>query len=362
MRVFLSHAGDLSRSVAMALHDWLPLVIQNARPFISTDIEKGKRWNDAIATELNQSVYGIICVTQENLARPWLYFEGGAISKAIDRGSVSPLLFGVSPAEIKGPFEQFQLTTCTRSDIWALVVSINNQLDPGERVGGSHLNREFDAWWPHLNKQLEELAKQKIEVTQTAYPWLYALADLTRVHRDRIRSEVWWVTPDLYRYALQPEMKEAIRQCAERGISHTFIVRESEHLKDTVQQLKRIVADTRSATYVIDIPGAEFDRLAVTDYIIMDPDADSMAVFLELPLQDLRGYWIKVSDGECAGGFESRFRKLFKDHVRSRRLVSGAVSRVAAGANGSPKRAVRAKAGVVRQRPRTVPPSVRSSR
>jgi hypothetical protein len=170
------------------------------------------------------------------------------------------------------------------------------------------------------------------------------------------------VTPDLYRYALQPEMKEAIRECAERGITHTFIVRESEHLRDTVQQLKRIVGDPKNATYVVEIPGAEFDRLAVTDYIIMDPDADSMAVFLELPLQDLRGYWIKVADGECAAGFESRFRKLFKDHKRNRRPVNGAVSRAAEGANVSPKRAARAKAGVVRQKPRTPQRSVRSPR
>jgi hypothetical protein len=82
------------------------------------------------------------------------------------------------------------LTTSTKNDIRALVVSINNQVVAEERVSGSHLNREFDVWWPHLNKKLEALARQKIEVTQTAYPWLYALADLTRVHRDRIRSEV----------------------------------------------------------------------------------------------------------------------------------------------------------------------------
>src|SRR5262249_43303503 len=151
MRVFLSWSGSTSRAVATALHDWIPLVIQAARPFISTsDIEKGRRWSDVVGEELNQAAYGIICVTKENCAAPWLLFEAGAISKSIDAAYVSPLLFHIQPAEVRGPLQQFELTVCTKDDICALMRSINSRLEAEQRQPDDMLRMEFEKWWQVL--------------------------------------------------------------------------------------------------------------------------------------------------------------------------------------------------------------------
>ena len=89
MKVFISWSGDLSRELGEALREWLPSVIQSVKPFFTpNDIEKGARWGKDIANELESSSVGIFCITKENLSKPWLMFEAGALSKNLDASKV----------------------------------------------------------------------------------------------------------------------------------------------------------------------------------------------------------------------------------------------------------------------------------
>lgn len=45
------------------------------------DIDKGTRNIPAIARNLDETQFGIICLTPENLNAAWLLFEAGALSK-----------------------------------------------------------------------------------------------------------------------------------------------------------------------------------------------------------------------------------------------------------------------------------------
>ena len=81
MKVFLSWSGDVSQQVAIALHKWLPYVLQRVKPFLSSsDISAGENWVDLLAEELQNTNYGIICVTPYNIRKPWINFEAGALS------------------------------------------------------------------------------------------------------------------------------------------------------------------------------------------------------------------------------------------------------------------------------------------
>lgn len=76
MNVFLSWSGERSKQVANILKDWLPQVIQAVKPWVSTqDIEQGSLWENAIGDSLEKTNIGIICLTQENKERPWIYMK-----------------------------------------------------------------------------------------------------------------------------------------------------------------------------------------------------------------------------------------------------------------------------------------------
>lgn len=85
MKVFISWSGARSKAVASKLREWLPDVIQNIEPWMSRhDIKAGERWDKELSGELNDSKFGIICLTSDNYDAPWILFEAGALSKTID--------------------------------------------------------------------------------------------------------------------------------------------------------------------------------------------------------------------------------------------------------------------------------------
>src|SRR5260370_7231044 len=106
--VFLSWSGPRSKSAAEALKDWLPNILQTARPWMSaTDIEKGTRWREEVAAALDTMKAGIICLTPENLTAEWLLFEAGALSKIRDPHTpVGTYLFATyNPTTSKTPLQ-----------------------------------------------------------------------------------------------------------------------------------------------------------------------------------------------------------------------------------------------------------------
>lgn len=161
MKIFISWSGDESKDIALILKEWIPSVIQVAEPYVSSeDIDKGARWASDISKELDDSSFGIICLTKSNLNAPWINFEAGALGKKVADGMVCPFLYKIKPSEISGPILQFQSTNSDhRDDVFKLIKSINNQCgkqfgNPGGFLKDDALERGFNQWWPVLVEQL----------------------------------------------------------------------------------------------------------------------------------------------------------------------------------------------------------------
>ncbi len=197
MKVFISWSGEISGKVARILRDWLPYVFPNVQPYVSTeDIQKGKRWGNEIAAELDSAQFGILCITADNISSPWLNFEAGALSKSIRTDStvhVCPLLFGLEPNEISGPLSQFQVVTYDKEDIGRLLVTMNESA--GCPIQPDRLQETFNTWWPKLFEELEgvyHLIKKKI-VWAYEYEHLDADLEVKKAGNEGFRAYGTWI-------------------------------------------------------------------------------------------------------------------------------------------------------------------------
>ena len=160
MKIYFAWSGNRSWEIATALGKLINKVIQAAEPWISSDIDKGTRWQEEIGNHLEEAKVGIVCLTPENLTAPWIHFEAGAISK-IKGSHPCTFLLHLGTSDVKPPLSQFQHTIAEKSDIKKLLYTINKLIDQaGERaLPEKDLDGKHGAFWPSFEDKLREIGK-----------------------------------------------------------------------------------------------------------------------------------------------------------------------------------------------------------
>ena len=158
MKVFLSWSGVRSKAMAKALKGWLSDVLQDIDAWMSdSDISAGSEWGKELSSELQNSSFGVICLTPENTTSPWLLFEAGALSKSVESVRVVPYCFEIDPITVQYPLAQFQCVRADKEGTLKLVRSINGSLDNG--LPEDRLTRSFEVWWPNLEQSFKQIPK-----------------------------------------------------------------------------------------------------------------------------------------------------------------------------------------------------------
>jgi hypothetical protein len=209
--VFISWSGDRSKAVALALHDWLPKVVQAARPWMSeVSIEKGTRGLVEVVRALEGINIGIVCLTPENLHHDWLLFESGALTKHLsDTPRLCTYLFGgIKSQDVAPPLGMFQWTLAEKADTKKLLTSVNSAL--GTPVLEKNLDVLFEKMWPDLQASLDVIgpAANPVPNTRSVPDMVAELLDLARSEASK-RAEF-----DVYRPILDqlmPSLEAAIR-------------------------------------------------------------------------------------------------------------------------------------------------------
>jgi len=156
LKIFISWSGELAKEVMKALRTWLPKMFDHIDPWASdVDIDAGTRGLVQIQDRLNVSAFGIIIVTTENMAKPWLNFEAGALSRSLggDITRVVPLLVNIEDIyQLQGPISQFQAIKLNKEGVSRLCRSIAAVigLDP------LAIAERFDWAWESLEAAVDE--------------------------------------------------------------------------------------------------------------------------------------------------------------------------------------------------------------
>lgn len=223
MKVFISWSGNTSLKVAQMLREWLPYVINSIEPYVSSeDIDKGARWSTDIAKELEDSTFGILCVTKDNLEAPWLSFEAGALSKTIEKSFVAPFLFDIKRSEVQGPILQFQSTIFDKDDIKKMVKTLNQACgDAG--IPEARLDKSFDVWYPTLEAGLNELknSTSNNDENKEANDSLHAseiLEEILELSRD---NQKLLKSPDVKLHDDIEKVKDSLDEISKRNVMLT---------------------------------------------------------------------------------------------------------------------------------------------
>ena len=163
MKVFISWSGVRSSQVALALKRFLQTTLQATAPWVSdVDIDPGSRWSKDVADALEETNFGVLCLTPDNVGAEWLHFEAGAIAKSVEDGRVVPYLAGLGKAQVpNGPLSQFQMLEANEADTLRLLNTVNQYLPLGNRVDEEVLQNQFKAFWPDLERAIAEAPPAK---------------------------------------------------------------------------------------------------------------------------------------------------------------------------------------------------------
>jgi hypothetical protein len=163
VRVFISWSGEPSRSIARVLRGWLQAVAQHVEPWMSDqEIETGRRWNEEIAKALDDTDFGIVCVTAENQHAPWLMFEAGGLAKRLGVGRVVPLRIGLKSAQLKEPLASFQGVDLNKEGVRRLVQDVMALRD--NPLSQAQVDEIFEDAWPRLEAKVDEAMQQSPDV------------------------------------------------------------------------------------------------------------------------------------------------------------------------------------------------------
>jgi hypothetical protein len=146
MSLFICWSGERSGLFAKHVRDLLSTVLPGSEPFLSSDIEKGTLWFDALRDALKRSDAAVVCVTPNNAGSAWMHFEVGAIFGKQQRKRTFMYLLDKKATALQGPFEHFQSSDATKEDTVKLIDAVGKVVRVSPEVWQGTLDKCWDTY------------------------------------------------------------------------------------------------------------------------------------------------------------------------------------------------------------------------
>jgi hypothetical protein len=169
LQVFISWSGERAHAVSKVIKTWLPDVVRNAEPWLSSeDLQKGLQWLPELNKNLSTTGFGLLVLTAENKNAPWLVFEAGVISKALPDKHCCPLLCDLKQTDVSGPLAQFQGTTLTSKEDMLKLVRTMNDASGTSKVDEERLGKWFNMAWEDFSKKTGDIINARTTAPSAA--------------------------------------------------------------------------------------------------------------------------------------------------------------------------------------------------
>jgi hypothetical protein len=171
-------------------------LVQAVEPWMSDEeIGSGKRWRDEIGAALDETDFGIVCLTLANQRAPWLMFESGALAKHLKSARLIPLCIDIEPTDVASPLADWQARKLDREDMFRVVQDINEAT--AKPLTHEVLIRLFDLMWPGFEREVikaKEKAPGPQEARRSSEDMLQELVDrvrrIERTQEEKAREEL----------------------------------------------------------------------------------------------------------------------------------------------------------------------------
>ncbi len=182
MKILLCWSGDQSHELAKALSWWLPLVHVAFETRLAPAITPGVQWVEAWQSATNESQFGVVCVTPDNLRSPWLMFEAGASINAWQTQRVVAYLHCTLANDVTDtPMGVLRCKTATYEGTLQLVLLLNAALPVEQRLTEAGLHVLVKPLWVRLEKALTQFGVVAMDAP-TRMPSTASLQLATRTH------------------------------------------------------------------------------------------------------------------------------------------------------------------------------------
>jgi len=163
MKIFISWSDKPSDDIAKLLESFLKICIPNLDIFCSkSKLRKGKQWFTEIQAGLENSDFGILCLTESNTNNPWINFEAGALSKFADHAHICPILFGFNQDNLdsRSPFNNYMCTKFNEDDMRKLIETIRETQSVHQK---ETIEIYFQQFFPAFKKKVDVIiSKSKL--------------------------------------------------------------------------------------------------------------------------------------------------------------------------------------------------------